>query len=87
VLRGRRPGVITISGAEYFGLLSPDICYVIQHMDGAEQCQNYVMRRFEPPMPLIHCLQRNARASGSGEGQKTAKMRCPDIQGDLMKFY
>jgi hypothetical protein len=51
--RGRRPGAITISGADFFGLLSPVICHLIQQMDGAAKCVNYVMRRFEPPMPQI----------------------------------
>jgi hypothetical protein len=38
-----------LSGPDYFGLASPIICYLIQQMEGAEQCVKYVVKRFAPP--------------------------------------
>jgi chromodomain-helicase-DNA-binding protein 7 len=48
-VRGGDHGAVTLSGPRYFGLMSRAICYLIQQMDGAERCANYVMRPFEPP--------------------------------------
>jgi hypothetical protein len=45
-IRGNRDRMIGLSGPEYFGLTSPIICHLIQHMEGAEQCVKYVMKRF-----------------------------------------
>jgi chromodomain-helicase-DNA-binding protein 7 len=49
-----RPGdgrTSKMTGTEYFGLHSPAVCYVIQHMEGADKCVNYVMRPFERRVP------------------------------------
>jgi chromodomain-helicase-DNA-binding protein 7 len=40
---------IDIWGQQYYGLLSPAVCYLIQQMDGADKCVNYVMRQFDHP--------------------------------------
>jgi hypothetical protein len=48
VAHGRGNRGLRISGPETFGLKSPVICYLIQQMDGAEKCVNYVMQPFEP---------------------------------------
>jgi chromodomain-helicase-DNA-binding protein 7 len=52
-MRGDANGRLGISGPDYFGLLTPVICYLIQQMEGADKCANYVMKRFEatPPQP------------------------------------
>jgi chromodomain-helicase-DNA-binding protein 7 len=50
-LRGRKGQNIGLP--DYFGLSSPVICYLIQRMDGAEKCVNYVMRQFEPPRDAV----------------------------------
>jgi hypothetical protein len=49
-----RPGVenrLVAPGPEYFGLLKPVVCYLIQQMEGADQCTNYVMKQFAPAPP------------------------------------
>jgi chromodomain-helicase-DNA-binding protein 7 len=46
--RGGNNRGLGISGPTSFGLISPVICYLIQQMDGAEKCVNYVMQPFEP---------------------------------------
>jgi hypothetical protein len=48
-LRTENPRALSVSGPEYYGLASPIICYLIQQMEGADQCVNYVMRPFAPP--------------------------------------
>jgi hypothetical protein len=46
-LRGEAGGrVATVTGAQYFGLHHPAIRYLIQQMEGADKCVNYVMTRF-----------------------------------------
>jgi hypothetical protein len=50
-MRGGGSGAATLHGAECFGLTSPIICYLIQQMEGAEQCANYVMKQFEKEAP------------------------------------
>jgi chromodomain-helicase-DNA-binding protein 7 len=48
-LHGPVTGCRLLSGPGCYGLSSPIICYLIQRMDGADKCVNYVMRRFESP--------------------------------------
>jgi hypothetical protein len=47
-LRGNGDRIVARPGPEYFGLASPMICYLIQQMEGAEQCVKYVVKRFAP---------------------------------------
>jgi chromodomain-helicase-DNA-binding protein 7 len=49
-LRGDASGRFTaLTGAQYYGLQFPAVCYLIQEMDGADKCGNYVMTRFVSP--------------------------------------
>jgi chromodomain-helicase-DNA-binding protein 7 len=47
VMRGAGHSGSAISGPGHYGLSSPVVCYLIQQMDGADKCANYVMRLFE----------------------------------------
>ena len=40
------PKSLSISGPEYYGLAADETIYVIQNMEGADQCTNYQMRPF-----------------------------------------
>jgi hypothetical protein len=42
-------GTVRMSGPDCIGLSFPVVRYLIQRMDGAERCVNYVMQRFEQP--------------------------------------
>jgi chromodomain-helicase-DNA-binding protein 7 len=46
---GGELGAVRMSGPDYIGLSFPVIRYLIQRMNGAEKCVNYVMQRFEQP--------------------------------------
>jgi hypothetical protein len=52
-MRGNGHPRLALPGPEYFGLASPAISYLIQQMDGADKCADYVMKPFEeaPPKP------------------------------------
>jgi hypothetical protein len=57
-VRGGDRSSISISGPGYIGLSSPVIRYLIQRMDGAEKCVNYVMQRFDQPPERLNNLPR-----------------------------
>lgn len=44
--RAESPHVVSVSGPEYYGLAAPVTVYLIQRMQGANQCVNYQMREF-----------------------------------------
>jgi hypothetical protein len=48
-LRTENPRALSVSGPEYYGLAAPITIYLIQKMEGADKCVNYVMRQFAPP--------------------------------------
>jgi chromodomain-helicase-DNA-binding protein 7 len=47
--RAENPRALSVSGPEYYGLAAPITIYLIQRLEGAEQCVNYQMRQFAPP--------------------------------------
>jgi chromodomain-helicase-DNA-binding protein 7 len=48
-LRVDNPRALSVSGPDFYGLACPTICYLIQQMEGADMCVNYIMRPFAPP--------------------------------------
>jgi chromodomain-helicase-DNA-binding protein 7 len=50
-MRGQGDRQLNVSGPPYFGLAHPVVCYLLQQMEGADKCVNYVMRPFEKPKP------------------------------------
>jgi len=60
-MRTENPKALSISGPDIYGLASPAVIYLIQNMEGADKCVNYIPRVF----------------STSAQPQKQLKRRTP----------
>jgi superfamily II DNA or RNA helicase len=81
--RTENPRALSISGPEYYGLAAPITIYLIQKMEGADQCVNYQMRPFAtaglkkpgPPKPPVKPQAHDILPEGDRQQQPPPPMR------------